>query len=119
MRVSGLDNMGDWRFGKGRAVYVRDSQAIRQNVVTRLRSFTDDWFLNVGHGLPWFRLLGSRANEKRVLRAIERQVLQTEGVLSIDRLRIVRRDRNRGIVLELRYVDVFDQSIADTLELPE
>lgn len=118
MRVSGLDSGSDWTFGKGKANYKRESRAIAQNVVTRLRSFTNDWFLDMSHGLPWFDILGSRNNERRLLRAVERQVLQTEGVLRIDRLRIVRRDANRRVTIELNYTDVLNETFTDSLELP-
>jgi hypothetical protein len=118
MRVSAIDIDGDWTFGRGFANYKKDSSAISQSVVTRLRSFTDDWFLNVSAGVDWFNLLGSRNNETRVLRAIERTVLQTNGVIRIDRLRIVKRDQDRRVTINLTYTDVFNQSTADILELP-
>jgi len=118
MRVSGITAAGDWTFGKGRANYKRASKAIAQNVVTRLRSFTDDWFLNVDAGIPWLELLGNRGTERRILRAIERTVLQTEGIREITRLEIVRRDGQRGVTISIRYIDVFNQATADTVELP-
>jgi len=118
MRVSGLTADGDWRFGKGRAVYLRRSEAIRQNVVTRLRSFTNDWFLNISEGLPWIELLGSRQNEQRILREIENRVLTTEGVRLIERLRLVSVDGNRVAHIELSFVDIFDQRFDETVSLP-
>lgn len=118
MRVSGIDASGDFRFGKGKAVYKTASKAISQNVVTRLRSFTNDWFLDVDAGINWIQLLGNRRTERRILRAIERTVLQTEGVLSIDRLRIVGRDDSRGVTIDLRYTDAYNQTTSDTVELP-
>lgn len=116
MRVSGIDKDGDWTFGKGKANYKRGSRAIAQNVITRLRSFERDWFLDVDAGVPWLELLGARGTERRILRAVERTVLQTEGVRAIERLRILSRNR-RDVKIELRYVDVFDTTTADTLEL--
>jgi hypothetical protein len=118
MRVSGLDVSGDWRFGKGKAVYKRDSKAIAQNVTTRLKSFTDDWFLDIQHGQPWFDLLGTLNNDKRISQAVERAVLQTEGVIRIDKLRIVKRDKNRHVTIALEYTDVFNATNTDKIELP-
>ena len=117
MQVSGLDKNLDWRFGKGRAVYKRDSSAIAQNVLTRLRSFRGDWYLNTGIGIDWIQLLGNIGTEKRILRAVESTVLQTEGVISIQRLGIIRRNANRGVTIELQYTDVFTQQDLQTLEL--
>lgn len=118
MRVSGLDQNDDWRFGKGRAVYKRRSDAIAQNVATRLRSFTNDWFADVGAGIPWIELLGNKGTERRILRAIERTVLQTEGVRKIDVLRIIRRDTARSVTIELSYTDVYDRTNTQELPLP-
>jgi hypothetical protein len=117
MRVAGLNADGDWRFGKGRAVYLRQSAAIRQNVLTRLRSFTDDWFADTAVGLPWLTMLGERNNEARVLREIERVVLTTEGVRTIDRLRIVQ-VIDRAAQIELTITDVYSTQSNEVLSLP-
>jgi hypothetical protein len=115
MRVAGLTASGDWRFGKGKAIYLRRSDAIRQNVVTRLRSFTDDWFLDTVAGLPWFELLGNRETERRILREVERTVLATEGVRAIERLRLIGPGRNREAVIEIDVVDIFDERFTERL----
>ena len=117
MRVSGLDSNRDWRFGKGRAVYKRNADAIAQNILTRLRSFRGDWYLDVDAGVNWIELLGSPGPEKRIIRAVESTVLQTDGVISIQRLGIIRRNSNRGVTIELQYTDVFTQQDLQTLEL--
>jgi len=49
--VRSITGAGDWTFGKGKADYVSSSKEIRQNVVTRLRSFKNDWFLDIGDGI--------------------------------------------------------------------
>lgn len=117
MRVSGLTSDGDWRFGKGRASYLRRSEAIRQNVVTRLKSFTDDWFLNINEGIPWIELLGSKQTQSRILREVESRVLATEGVRTITRLRLVEIDVNRSATIELSFVDVFDTSFDERVNI--
>jgi hypothetical protein len=117
MQVSGLDKDLDWRFGKGRAVYKRDSAAIAQNVLTRLRSFRNDWYLNTEAGIDWIQLLGNIGTEKRIIRAVESAVLQTDGVISIQRLGIIRRNTNRGVTIELQYTDVYKIQDLQTLEL--
>ena len=117
MKVSGLDSSLDWRFGKGRAVYKRDSKAIAQNVLTRLRSFKGDWYLDTKAGVDWIQLFGNLGTERRIIRAVESTVLQTEGVISIQKLGIIRRNPNRGVTIELQYTDVFAQQDLQTLEL--
>lgn len=115
MIVSGLAADGDWRFGKGRANYLRRSDAIRQSVVTRLRSFVDDWFLDTEAGLPWLDLLGTRNNEAQILREIEQVVLATEGVRTIERLELVEVDTGRNATIRLAVRDIFNQTFTETV----
>ena len=115
MRVSGLTADGDWRFGRGKAVYLRNSDAIRQNVVTRLRSFTDDWFLDTTAGLPWFELLGNRGTKQRIIDEVEAVVLATDGVRAIERLRVTGPDRNRATTIEIDVVDIFNERFTERL----
>lgn len=120
MRVSGLDSNGDWRFGKGKANYLRRSDAIKQNVITRLRSFTDDWFLDITAGLPWINMLGSRNNEARILREIERRVLATEGVRTIELIELIDIDENRKATIHISLIDIYgDQHDEVVIFTPE
>ena len=116
MIVSGLDKNLDWRFGKGRAVYKRNADAIAQNILTRLRSFAGDWYLDTEAGVDWLTLLGNLGTEKRIMRAVESTVMQTGGVLSIQELKIIGRDSSRGVKIRIRYTDVFGPSSSQTLE---
>ena len=118
MSVAGLSSSGDWRFGKGLASYLRKSDEIRQNTVTRLRSFTNDWFINTEAGLPWVELFGDKNPEKRTLREIERVVLATPGVRVIERLRITNIDADRNATIELSVVDIFDERFTETVSVP-
>jgi hypothetical protein len=117
MRVAGLDKNNDWTFGRGKASYKRESKAIAQNVFTRLRSFTNDWFLDIGHGIDWFNLLGQYNTAPQIIRAVERTVLQTEGVISVQRIEVVSRSKQRGIRIEIEYTDIFGLPNDQTLEL--
>lgn len=118
MRVAGLTTDGDWRFGRGKALYISKSAAVRQNVLTRLRSFQNDYFANIQAGIDWIGILGTKGNETRILREIERTVLTTTGVRSIDKLEITKRDANRSVTIELEFTDLFDQSFIERVALP-
>ena len=109
MTTSRLDNNNDWTFGAGRANYITRSGEIRQNVVTRLKLIKNDWFPDITAGLDWFNILGQSGNQDRVLQQIERQVLQTDGVVSITKLDLRAVDVNRGAVIVLQYRDIFDE----------
>ena len=110
MKVSGLDDSGDWTFGKGLANYKRRSDAIAQNVATRLKCFVEDWPYDVDFGINWFSLLGNKGTETDILREIERVTLSTFGVRTIEKLEIENvQERSATILLEYR--DLFDEDI--------
>lgn len=111
MRVSGLATDGDWRFGRGRASYLRNSDAIRQNVVTRLRSFRNDWFLDIDHGVAWLDLLGRRNASEQIRRAVERTILDTPGVRAITSGPSVSVDSERAAIVSVSLIDIFDTRI--------
>ncbi len=110
MRVRRVTKDGDWTFGKSKADYAVNSDAIRQNVVTRLREFTNDWFPDVKSGIDWFGLLGSLGNETAILRAVEKTILDTDGVTTITKLRLLGVDKNRSATIEISFTDIFQQS---------
>lgn len=80
MRVRRTDANGDWSFGRGRASYASDSESVAQRVKSRLQSFRGDWFLDLGHGLPWFGRMEKPADLERLEGDVKRCILQTPGV---------------------------------------
>lgn len=117
MRVAAITASGDWRLGKGRAQYVAKAAAVRQNVVTRIRSFRNDWYADIRHGIDWITLLGERSNQDAVLREVERIVLETPGVGVIERLRLTGTDGNRRATIELRFNTLFDEAFDEQIEI--
>lgn len=109
MRVAGLDKSNDWRFGRGIASYVKDAEAIRQNVSTRLKSFKRDDFLNVDTNIDWVTLLGARNTKDLIKREVERVTLSTDGVLKINTLTIDVSVSTRTATIELNYSDIFSE----------
>lgn len=117
MRVAGITADGDWTFGSGKASYKVEADAIKQNVATRLRSFTNDWFLDVENGIDWFALLGSRNSLDKLERAVQKSVLQTTGVVSISNFDVVEDRKNRAITINLSYTDVFGELISEGIDV--
>jgi uncharacterized protein Veg len=116
MSVAGITTDGDWIFGRGTASYKTKSDEIRQRVFTRLRLFTNDWFLDVTAGNPWIELFGSKNTQERILRTIERSVVLTEGVRSIDSLELIQVN-NREAQFQFSYTDVFNNQFTEKVEL--
>ena len=116
MRVSRLDSLDDWSFGKGKANYATNSEAIRQNVKTRLLSFANDWFLDIDANIDWLNILGSKNNEQTIKNEVTRVVLATEGILTLDSYEIS--VTSREATISITYTDVFDENIPALVTVP-
>lgn len=95
MKVRRLSDNNDWTFGNGQANYLKDNDAILQNVTTRLKSFRNDWFLDSDANIDWFNILGSKENKQIIINEVERVTLQTVGVTKINLIELTETE-NRG-----------------------
>lgn len=112
MRVSGLNKIGDWTFGRGRANYLSKSDAVAQKVVTRLRSFKRDWYLDVDANIDWLRLLSTRGIRVETIRSqIERVVRKTEGVARVTKITTDLNRATRNLTISVEAVGIYNESI--------
>lgn len=82
MRHRALDSNGDWTFGKGANNFATGLAALQLNIETRIRSWLGDCFFAEGDGVDYNNLLD--VGTKSLLdSSIQRNIIQTEGVLSI------------------------------------
>jgi len=80
-----LSATGDYTIGQGTANFFIDTpEAVGQSVLTRLRLWQGEWFVDKTAGTPYStQVLGYGTQNLRDA-AIRQRVLQTIGVLSID-----------------------------------
>jgi hypothetical protein len=77
------DDNGDWQYGRGKADYLKDEDALKQNLKTRLASWLRDCFFDLNAGVDYNNYLdiGSKSfldlNVKQV-------ILQTADVIKIN-----------------------------------
>lgn len=117
MRVSGLDENKDWRFGRGIAAYITRSEAVRQNVETRIKSFATDFFLDTDANIDWIDLLGRRDTQEEIKLAIERTTLATEGVTTVTRLELSVKTSTRNATIMLSFGTIFDEIIESEISI--
>lgn len=115
MKVSRLDSDGDWTFGRGRANYISKSEAVRQNVATRLKSFKNDWFLDIDQGIDWINLLGRKGTEDQILREVERVTLETDGVMRVENIEIISDNTSRTATINYKITTIYDTSFEDEI----
>lgn len=83
MKYRALDANGDHQFGRAGLFLVDSPQAVAQAVLTRLRLWTGEWFLDNEEGTDYAnRILGYGTQGTRDVEIKER-ILNTPGVRSI------------------------------------
>lgn len=114
MSVAKLKN-GDWVMGEQT---LTGSDEIYQSVVTRIKSFKDDWFLDREAEINWFNILSQKNNKEEITANIKRVVLQTEGVVKIDYIKL---DNlvNRKATISIGYTDnqTLNQDLTVNIEI--
>lgn len=98
MKVTPLDNNLDWTWGRP---LLKEDEAIKQSIITRLRSFADDWFLDTSANIPYFDLLGDFNTEAILKNNISTVVRNTEGVLKINSLTLENVNRIAKVSLNI------------------
>lgn len=116
MIVSALNQAGDWTFGRGRAGYVKNSAQVRQSVRTRVKCFVSDWFLDVRDGIDWYSLLGKHGTKDQIIREVERRVLTTTGVRSIEKLEVLN-EQKRVLTIGLRFTTIYNDTIDEDIRV--
>lgn len=84
MKYRRLDANGDYSFGNGDFnFHLNTPDAVAQAVVTRLKLWAGEWFLNIDEGTP-YQAGGLGTNKAQTIDPMIRErILNTQGVLSI------------------------------------
>ena len=101
---------GDFTYGRGLRDYAKDEEAILQNLKTRILSFKNDWFLDVDAHIDWFDLLGRKGTQDEIKREIERVCISTEGIVSVDKIELIKMSRSANIKIQV--TTVFDNRLS-------
>jgi len=117
MKVRRIDKNGDWTFGQGTANYADGAEAVRQNVLTRLKSFQNDWFLDMNACIDWLSILGNKNNREIIRREVRRVCGETVGVLAVTSVQIDTVNHNRKADITLSFATFYDKQFTETLEI--
>ncbi len=109
-----LTKTGDWTFGQSLANYLSRADMVRQNVVTRVKSFKNDWFLDVEANIDWLNILANKNNREVIRSEVERVVFSTEGVKSITRLEILEATARRATIL-IEFETIYDKNFNEQI----
>lgn len=85
MRYRRLDADGDYSFGRGQQDFLLNTpETVAQAVLTRLRLWLGEWFIDTADGLPWRNQVLGEHTRATYDAAIKTRILQTQGVRQID-----------------------------------
>jgi hypothetical protein len=116
--VRGLDQNHDWLFGIGKNAYLSQTQAIAQQIRSRLLEFKRDCFWNVQAGVDWFKYLGGK-DQLGLDLAVRTVILNTPQVTGLKSLVLNLNHKTRELKLQYEAVTVFSP-VSDqlTVSLP-
>lgn len=115
MRVRRIDSSGDWVFGHGLADYKTGHNAVAQNIVTRVKSFARDWFLDMKAGIDWIGLMGQKGSQDKIVREVARVTLETSGVARIDAISNDYDPVKRTLSTSLTTTDIYGETFAQEI----
>jgi len=80
-----MDGNGDMAFGAQQADFFRDQPAApAQAVLTRLRLWLGEWFIDSSEGTPYQQAVLGMHTQQTAEPAMRRRILETEGVTGIE-----------------------------------
>lgn len=75
---------GDWRFGGGRGDFYQDQvEGVVQIVLTSLRLYRGEWFIDTSKGMPWYEAVLGKHTRQAIEPAIRAEILGVPGVTRI------------------------------------
>ena len=117
MRFRNLDENHDWCFGKGLQDYTQKNQAIGLNIKTRIYSWVNDCFFDMGAGIDWLNRLGSK-NQRDLLEADLRRIIiqsvDVTGLLDFQST-LIGRNFSATFEIETKYSPSYRETLQMTL----
>jgi hypothetical protein len=111
MRYRALDANGDYSGGRGGGNFLINSPAcVAQSVLTRLRLWQGEWFLDITEGTPWLQQVLGKFSKPIYDLAIKTRVLGTQGVTGIVNYSSTRDDVTRKLTVQMTINTQFGQA---------
>lgn len=103
----------DWTFGQGYQNYLIYTDAIKQNIKTRLRCYLGECFFDTGMGVDWWNLLGSK-DVNRIVLAIRKVIVESEGVTTVNSMDVVQNRDTRELTITYNINTLYSTQITDS-----
>lgn len=111
MRYRRLDADYDMCFGAQQADFLRDSpEAVAQAVLTRLRLWVGEWFLDTSAGTPWQQAGLGVGKSRTVEPMVRARILDTEGVTGIESMSMDFEPNSRTAMIDATITTAYGQA---------
>lgn len=110
MIVRALDPQHDWTFGRGKANYLTESDAIKQSIKTKLLALKGNWFLEPNDGIAWFDYFEKHPNITELEREIKSTIAGIDGVTEISSFDVLIDNITRIFLIQITYSDKYNNT---------
>lgn len=117
MRIRALDQNGDFVFGRGRQDYKMGSDAIAQDVQTKLLQFLGEAFWDTEAGVDWINLMRSKNKQNQIALSCRAVMLKAEGVVRVNQVSVSYSEASRGLVISYNLDTVYSRSFTQTVQV--
>lgn len=117
MNIRAIDANGDWQFGLGIESYLSGEAAIGENIKTRILSFLNNCFFDMGAGIDWFTFFGVPGQAQATLLSIQAVILQSYGVVKINSMILNLNDQTRVAVITFNINTIYSQNYTQTTQV--
>jgi hypothetical protein len=110
MRYRKLDENGDMLFGNQQGdFHIDNPEAVGQSVLTRLKLWQGEWFLNTDEGTPFEQSALGTNKMKTIDPAIRKRILESEGVESLDSFELLWDSDSRHVNINATITTVYGE----------
>lgn len=100
MRYRKLDADGDMTFGQSELnFFINDVDGVAQSVMTRLRLWVGEWFLDLSEGTQYSQAMLGKDKKQTIEPSLRLRILETPGVTSIETFEIIFDSENRKVTI--------------------
>lgn len=83
VKKSTTGGLHEWVFCRGKTAYIKEQNAIKQDILTALYCFTNDCYYDLDFGIDWLTRLGYKNQKELLDEDIQRIINNRAGVLQI------------------------------------
>ena len=117
MIIRALDINVDWQFGLGTESYNFGEAAVGENIKTRVLSFLNNCFFDMGAGIDWFTYLGVPGQSQQTLLRVQAVILQSYGVVKVNSVSLNINPNTRIASIQFNINTIYSQNYQQNLQV--